>query len=108
MAMRHHTPGCFADRQKPAKRRDLDGFAHGFRVEFGKWAVGASAGVVMHDIGFAEPLIRLREQSRDSGRLRNINGKDLSPDLAGQRRQLLDIARRQPDTKTGRCQSSRE
>ena len=62
----------------------------------------------MHDIGFAEPLVRLREQSSDSGRLGSIDGKGLSPDFAGQRRQLLDMARRQSDTKTGRCQPSRE
>jgi len=58
-----------AYRQEPAKRRDLDSLAHGFRVEFGNRAVGAGAGVVKHDIGFAEPIVRLREQACDRGRV---------------------------------------
>src|SRR5262249_31754150 len=31
-AVRYHAPGCLADRQKAAKRGDLDRLAHGFRV----------------------------------------------------------------------------
>src|SRR5690348_6334073 len=98
--MRYHAPCGFADREEPAKRRDVEGLTYGFRVELGNWAVGTGAGVVMHDVGFAEPIVRLREQPSDAGRVRRIDGKGHSPGLTGQRRQLVDIASRQSDPKT--------
>jgi hypothetical protein len=94
--------------RNPPKRRDLDGLPHGFRVEFGNRAMRAGAGVVEHDIGFAEPVIRLCEQAGHRRRIRCVDGEGLGVDFRDERRQLLGIARRQSDAKAGRSQPSRE
>jgi len=61
-----------------------------------------------HNIGLAEPVVCLREQASDCGRFRGIDGESLGTSLAGQRGQLLHVARRQPDAKAGRCEPLRE
>jgi hypothetical protein len=68
----------------------------------------AGAGVVVHDIGFAEPVIRLCEQAAHSSWIRRVDGEGLSAYFRCERRQLLGIARRQSDAKADRCEPSRE
>jgi hypothetical protein len=82
--------------------------ADGFRVEFGNRAVRAGAGVVVHDIGFAEPVIRLCEQVGYCSRIGCVDGEGLGAGLIGQCRQLLNIPRRQSDAKAGCHQPSRK
>jgi hypothetical protein len=56
-------------------------FAHGFRVEFGNRTMRAGAGVVEHEIGFAEPVIRLCEQAGHRSRIRCVDGEGLGVDF---------------------------
>jgi hypothetical protein len=107
-AVRGHAPGRLLDSEKPAKRRDLDRFAHGFRVELGNRTMRAGAGVVEHDIGFAEPVIRLCEQALHRSRIRRVDCESLGAYFRRERRQPLGIARRQSDAKAGRCEPPRE
>jgi len=93
-AMGNHAPGSLLDSEKAAKCRDPDRFAHSFRVELGNRTMPAGAGVVVHDIGFAEPLIRLGEQAGHRSRIRRVDGKGLRTYFCGERRQLFDITRR--------------
>src|SRR5215469_14565742 len=94
-AMRYHSPCRLLNDEKPAKGRYFDRLAHGFRVELGDRAVGASAGVVEHGVGLPEPPISLVEQARDGSGVRRINGECLRAGLGGERRQFFDIACRQ-------------
>jgi hypothetical protein len=68
----------------------------------------AGAGVVEHNIGFAEPVIRLCEQAGHRSWIRRLDCEDLCADFGGERPQLLGIARRQSDAKAGRCEPARE
>jgi hypothetical protein len=54
----------------------------------------AGAGVVEHDIEFAEPVIRLCQAGHRS-RIRRVDGEGLGAYFRGERRQLFDVAPRQ-------------
>ena len=68
--------------------------------------MGSGARVVEHYIGLAEPRIHLFEQMRDRCRVRRIDREPLGSDLAGERRQFVDIARRQPNREASRREAA--
>ena len=103
-----HAPRRLLDDEETAKRRYLDRLAQGFRIDFGNWTMRPSAGVIKHDIGFAEPLIRLFEQAGDGRGIGCVGCECLGAGLVGQRCEFVDIAGRQSDAKAGRRQPARE
>jgi hypothetical protein len=94
------------DDEEAAIGRHLNGLPHRFRVELGDWAMRPRTGVIHNYIGFTELLVRILEQACDPGGLRRVHLIGLRAGLSGKRRQLVDIARRQSDLETGRCQTA--
>ena len=96
-AARDHAAGRLLDDEKTAVRGYFEGLARGFRVDFGDRSGRSGAGIIKYRIGLAEPRVHRLEQMRDRGRIRGIDGKAFSTDVAGERCQLIDITGRQPD-----------
>jgi hypothetical protein len=76
-----HPPRRLPNNQETAEGGDLDRLSHGFRIKRGNRAMRAGAGVVEHDMGLTEPLVRRLEQLRDGSRVTRIGGEPLGGDF---------------------------
>src|SRR3546814_19853610 len=66
---------------------------HLVRIEIDDCAPHASARIIDHDLGHADPAFHLGEQPRHRVRIGRICGKRLRPRLLGEPAQLVRIAR---------------
>ena len=101
MSLRDHAPRRLLHREEGAESRDLDRFAHRFGIDLGDRAGRPGARIIEDDIGRAEPRVGFLEELRDRRRVGRIGGEALGPRLGGERRELIDVARRQTELEAG-------
>ena len=70
-------------------------------IDLGDRAGRPGARIVEDDIGRAEPRVGFLEELRDRRRVGRIGGEALGPRLGGERRELIDVARRQTELEAG-------